>query len=320
MLHPQLLSAPFTGRGRQRGLVFERPLAQDSLIHDVVSEWFDQARDCVLDTIEAASQGRAVDDLLPKSLLAYFDQFGRSLRDDEHIEFSRSAPQGALVIYDNRVRKTLVLKSSAVYRTEESVRGSLSELNLENRTFTLKPLNGEKLTGHFSEELRSAALGALEAYGEALVMVEGAVVRDQADNRKRIEQVTRIEPLDPLDVPARLESLGLLRDGWLDGKGTRLSASGLAWLSNTWEEVWPDDSPLPHVYPTPEGGLQLEWSVPLGSITAEVELDSHIAQAIASRTPDGEILEEIELNLDRPGQWKSLVELVGRHGETPTLA
>jgi hypothetical protein len=60
-------------------------------------------------------------------------------------------------------------------------------------------------------------------------MVEGAVVRDQFDSRKRIDQVTRIEPLDPLDVPARLESLALLRDGWMDGQGLSVAVrSGLA--------------------------------------------------------------------------------------------
>jgi hypothetical protein len=103
--------------------VLERPLPQGSLVHDAFSEWFDKARDRVLDTIDAASKGQSVDDLLPKPLLAYFDQFGRFLREDERVEFTRATAANDVVVYDNRVRKTLVLKSAAVYRTEEPFAG-----------------------------------------------------------------------------------------------------------------------------------------------------------------------------------------------------
>ena len=294
--------------------VLDRPLAPGSLIPDAFAVWFEKARDRVLETIDAAAHGRPVDDLLPKSLLAYFDQFGRSLRDDERVEFTRSNRQ-AKVIYDHRVRKALVLKSAAVYRTEESVRGSMSELNLESRTFTLKLIGGEKVIGQFSDELRDAAWGALGAYGESLVMVEGAVVRDQMDNRKRIEQVTRIEPLDPLDVPARLETLGLLRDGWLDGKGLRPSEAGLSWLSRSWTELWPDDVSLPYVYPTPEGGVQLEWSSKAASVSAEIALNTRIAELLAARTEDGDILEEARIDLASADAWSQLAEVVRRHGD-----
>lgn len=291
--------------------VLERPHAPGTPVPDAFAVWFEKARDRVLQTIEAASLGQPIDDLLPKSLLAYFDQFGRSLRDDERVEFTREAAQ-TKVVYDHRVRKMLVLKSAAVYRTEESVRGAMSELNLENRTFILKLIGGEKVTGYFSDELRDAAHSALGAYGESLVMVEGAVVRDQSDNRKRIEQVTRIEPLDALDVPARLEGLGLLRDGWLDGEGVKPSTAGLAWLTKVWAEQWPEDVPLPYVYPTPTGGVQLEWSMPRSSISVDVELTKRVAEMLVSRTEDGEVLEELALNLSASEHWQQLAEAIRR--------
>lgn len=296
-------------------MVLELPHAPGTLVPDAFAHWFEKARDRVLQTIEAVSQGRPLDDLLPKSLLAYFDQFGRSLRDDEQVEFTLNATQ-AKVIYDHRVRKTLVLKSATEYRTEESVRGAMSELNLENRTFTLKLIGGEKVIGHFSEELRNAAHGALGAYGESLVMVEGAVVRDPSDNRKRIEQVTRIEALDPLDVPARLEALSLLRDGWMDGEGVKPPAAGLAWLEKAWAEHWPEDVPLPYVYPTVFGGLQLEWSFPTCVVSVEADIKQHAAQLLASRTLDGEILEELPIDLVNSEGWQRLAEAIRRFGIT----
>jgi hypothetical protein len=291
--------------------VLERPVPPGNLVPDAFAVWFEKARDRVLETIDAAAKGQPLDDLLPKGLLAYFDQFGRSLREDERVEFVRGADPAPL-IYDHRVRKTLVLKSAATYRTEESVRGAMSELDLEKRTFTLKLIGGEKVIGQFTDELRDAAHSALGAYGEALVMVEGAVVRDQSDNRKRIEQVTRIEPLDPLDVPARLEGLAMLREGWLDGEGLRLPPAGVAWLSKAWTEHWPSDLPLPYVYPTASGGVQLEWSMNTATISVEADLAARTAELVASRTTDGELEAESALNLADAGSWFQIVDIVRR--------
>lgn len=294
--------------------VIECSNAPGTLTPDAFSVWFEKARDRILQTIEAASRGQPVDDLLPKSLLAYFDQFGRSLRDDEKVEFTRHATQ-AKVIYDNRVRKTLVLKSATVYRTEESIRGSMSELNLENRTFTLKLIGGEKVIGYFSEELRDAAHGALGAYGESLVLVEGAVVRDQSDSPKRVEQVTRIEPLDALDVPARLEELSFIRDGWFNGEGVKPSPSGLAWLARAWSDNWPEYTPLPYTYPTLFGGVQFEWSFSRSSISVEVDLTKQVAEFLAANTGNGEIVEEFHLDLTNENGWRFFADAVGRYCE-----
>jgi hypothetical protein len=291
--------------------VLELPHMPGNLVPGVFANWFEKARDRVLDAIEAVSAGRPLDDLLPKSLLAYFDQFGRSLRDDEQVEFNRGANRSP-VIYDRRVRKTLVLKSATEYRSEESVRGSMSELNLENLTFTLKLISGEKLVGGFSEELRSAAHAALGAYGESLVMVEGAVVRDQLDARRRIEQVTRIEQLDPLDVPARLEGIGVLRDGWMDGEGVRPPAAGLAWLAGAWAEYWPEDAPLPYVYPILSGNLQLEWTFRATVVSVETFLTERTASLLASSIHDGAIVEELAVNLASDEGWGRLVEAIRR--------
>lgn len=268
-------------------------------------DWFDKARDRVLSTIHAASEGKSLEGFLPKALLAYFDQFGRSLKDDESIEFTRGLGQST-VVYNHHVRKILVLKSATEYRTEEAVRGSMSELNLENRTFMLRLVSGERVVGHYSDELRQAALSALSAYGESMVMVEGAVVRDQSDTRKRIEQVTRIEPLDPLDVPARIEALALLPDGWFDGKGVRLSADGLSWLAKIWTKHWPEDLPLPYAYPTPEGLVQFEWSFTSRSVSLEVNLTSKSAELVISCNENGELLEEINCNLEDSDAWDVL--------------
>lgn len=61
--------------------------------------------------------------------------------------------------------------------------------------------------------------------------------------------------LDPLDVRARLDDLRALSDGWLDGTGVAPPHAGLDWLASAFDRHFPDDLPLPHLYPTPEGGF-----------------------------------------------------------------
>lgn len=64
-----------------------------------------------------------------------------------------------------------------------------------------------------------------------------------------------------MDVSARLDELRCLKDGWLEGKGITPSPEGLDWLSNAFNVRYPEDLPLPFVYPTAEGGIRAEWSV-----------------------------------------------------------
>ena len=74
-----------------------------------------------------------------------------------------------------------------------------------------------------------------------------------------------------MDVPAQLSELREMEDGWLDGEGVA-PGHELAGLA-----VQPDstvatrnDLPLPHVYPTVEGGVQAEWSISHHEISLSV--------------------------------------------------
>ena len=88
--------------------------------------------------------------------------------------------------------------------------------------------------------------------------------------------------LHPLDVPARLDEFRALRDGWADGMqyagdwgngyGKAPSHAGLDWLAAAFTRHYPQDAPLPYTYPTPEGGVQMEWSVGNQDISLEIDL------------------------------------------------
>ena len=55
----------------------------------------------------------------------------------------------------------------------------------------------------------------------------------------------------PLDATQRLNRLKAMKGGWPDGKGKAPDPAGLNWLSRELETRYPDDLPLPYLYPRP---------------------------------------------------------------------
>lgn len=292
--------------------VLERIHPQGSLLPDANAAWFDRARDRIIEVIDKASTGASVDDdLLPKNLLAYFDEFGRSLRDDERVEFVQ-LNKTARVIYTKMTRKNLVLHTASEYRSEEELRGSITELNAKAKTFTFELIDGAKVSGQYGEDVRAAAHEALEDYEirGGLALVRAVMVRDHSDAPKKIEDVNHIEVLDALDVTARVEQLALLQNGWRDGDGLAPARDGLRWLANAWEAHWPAEAQLPRLYPTPEGGVQAEWTIGNHSISAEVDLSAKRGSLLVVKTDSGDIVSDAELDLTSDRSWQSIADAV----------
>ena len=79
-----------------------------------------------------------------------------------------------------------------------------------------------------------------------------------------------------------------MQDGWADGiqhpsewgsgYGKAPSHQGLDWLADRFVSEYPDDLPLPRAYPTPEGGVELEWRIGRYDISLEVDIEGHAGE------------------------------------------
>lgn len=67
-----------------------------------------------------------------------------------------------------------------------------------------------------------------------------------------------------------------LKDGWLDGEGKAPDHQGLEWLGKCLDYAIPEDLPIGVVFPTPEGGVSIEWENKRFYITLEVYLPDKI--------------------------------------------
>ena len=122
-------------------------------------------------------------------------------------------------------------------------------------------------------------------------------------------------------IPARLDDFRQLRDGWADGMqhasdwgngyGKAPSHRGLDWLAGRFRQCYPAYAPTPYLYPTPEGGVQAEWSLGPQEISLEVNLETR--QAYWHRLNVQTIEDEAQdLNLDTDSDWEWLVQEITR--------
>ena len=147
--------------------------------------------------------------------------------------------------------------------------GTVSDIDRDAGSFLLQPGYGVKVRAYASERIPDEVDRALNQGGDqALMKFKGVGVYRIND----LEFLTRVDAVSlavPLDIAAQLEELRNLKDGWADGiqhpsdwgsgYGKAPRHDGLNWLWDRLEREYPDDLPLTCIYPTPEGGVQMEW-------------------------------------------------------------
>ena len=95
--------------------------------------------------------------------------------------------------------------------------------------------------------------------------------------------------------------------GWLDGEGAAPDPNSLDWLSAKFDVLYPDELPLPHIYPTVEGGVQAEWSLPSHEVSLSIDFTTHAGEWHVLDT-DTATENMKSLNLDDKDDWMRLTQ------------
>ena len=267
--------------------------------------YFEKARDAIVSAISSADQDRPIADLPPKTL-TYFDRIGRSLRNGEAMEFTIPGHHEPARL-TRETRKKLILSSTVQELTEATqVRGTIPEADQDDMSFEIQLADGRKTKAPMAPQHLETIIEAFKGYKSGThVLLEGVGRFNRSGKLQSFESVEHISILDPLDIPGRLDELRDLRDGWLEGKGVAPPDAGLDWLAEAFGQHFPDDLPLPFLYPTGQGGVQAEWTIDPHEITLEIDLSSHQA-AWHYLNMDTNDQESRDLNLDGTDGWNWL--------------
>jgi len=93
-----------------------------------------------------------------------------------------------------------------------------------------------------------------------------------------------------LSVDSRLHDLMGLKDGWFDGVGIAVSTHLLGIVDQGIERF--DAITKTYIYPTVEGGLQLEWDIADWALEAEFHADGRL-EVVADNHKTGENREHV---------------------------
>ncbi|MDE0206497.1 MAG: hypothetical protein OXP66_10780 [Candidatus Tectomicrobia bacterium] len=278
------------------------------LFPPLIQRQLEAARDAIIGAVDAAAQGRPVGRALPGQALSYFDKIGRSLKDEEALEFAN--PDGRVTATLTRhIRQLLVRESSEVkvFTEELTARGVVPEADQDEMTFEIQLLDGRKVKAPIAPQHLDTIREAYNGYKDGLhVLFQGIGRFNRNDRLLGFDSIEHLSILDALDVETQLDHLRLMQDGWLDGGGLAPPKSGLDWLANAFELHFPDEAPLPHLYPTEMGGVQAEWSIGPTEVTFEVDLETCLGEWHALNLHTNAASERT-LNCNDDEDWKWLV-------------
>ena len=270
--------------------------------------YFEKARDVIVTTIDAAEKNKEnITDHLPENLLNYFDRMGRSLLDDECIEFrpENSANPAKL---NKETRKALIFASSKArdYSEEIDLVGTVPEADQDKNSFSLLLVDNQKITAPLEVITRDIILEAFNQYSKNQKIEIKGVGRFNRDGKLvRIESIEHVQNLDDLDVPTRLDELSKLSDDWLDGTGKAPDPQGLQWLGNTFNANLDSRLPLPYLYPTAAGGIQAEWSINDWEVSLEIDLIQKSGEYQALNIETDEV-QDFRYNLSKNEDWRAI--------------
>lgn len=315
--HPERKRSP---RGWTDGVEFKLTDIEDGSAKPIISliiasatlfppesqGYFDQARDSIVSAIDAAEQNQLVTEHLPEKTLTYFDRIGRSLRDGEAIEFTTPQQQTPAKL-TKETRRRLILASDKVKElTEETtVRGTVPEADQDDMTFEVQLFDGRKVKAPIATQHLDTILEAFNGYKEgARVLLQGIGKFTRNDRLLGFESIEHISILDALDIAARLDELRPLKNNWLEGRGVAPPNEGLDWLSQKFSQLYPEDLPLPFLYPTEEGGVRAEWPLEPHEVSLDIDLATHAAEwHILNMETDDEESKTLDLNEAKNWEW-----------------
>ena len=271
--------------------------------------YFEMARDDIVSAIASASEGGYLSSnlRLPPKYLSYFNRIGRGLRDGEYFEFNVRSGSGPARL--TRESRNLLLQAASVTEItqEVSLRGTVPEADQDKMSFELQQVYGNKVICPLPDLHRETIIDAFTGYEEnARILVQGIGRFDLQNRLLGVDSIDSVSVLELLDVPARLDELRSMRDGEFDGSGSAPDHEGLDWLSDAFGHYYHDDLPLPNTYPTPDGGLEMEWKERSQIVIFGINLVTHEGDWFQfDRSSDSEISRELDLDASEDWQWVS---------------
>ena len=251
-----------------------------------IPDEYDEARDLFAEAIASAAESGTLPPEFPMSVVPKFGRLGQRLQPDELMIFARRGGEAA--IYDRAARSRIIALGGQSYSARDEFVGYVADLNSHTGRFELRLVDGTALPGDYTtywNELHTA---------QGSPVNQGCRVRVDADAEftaqgqpSRLLVLHEVTVLDTWEwARARLAELAAIERGWFDGAdGEPVSATVISFVSEFLEQLSERNAQPPHLFPTPEGGIQAEWRSVERTVSVEFEAPGRMI--IHTIEPDG---------------------------------
>ena len=281
-------------------------------------DYFGEALDTIMHVIDSADQEQNLGTVNvpvqehPMEGLSHFRQFGKNLNEQESLSFDHLAQNNEVTLTPKK-RRAIISRfglETQPFDHTAILRGSIPAADQEKMTFEFVPIYGPKVTGKIPPEHAEAVISAFVGYPEGVkVSIEGRLCYNSRGVLRTMDRIEDISPLDSLDVPAQLESMKNLPMGWATGMqfagtpdptyGIPPSHEDLDRLASVFTVNLSDRIPNPYAYPTPEGGIQLEWSIGPYESSLEIDFSNGTGEwHVLNMVTKDSVLEDIQLDAE----------------------
>lgn len=162
-----------------------------SSAHNTPDE-LDEAVALLDEAMKAAAEDKRLPDIFPKNVIPLFDNLGKTLREDESIEFLSTGGRGN-VIYTREVRERILKRTANEYTDRVKIQGEIRSASIDGNSFTIRQDNGAKINGRFQPDQEIIITDALREHSSCRVEIQGVGFFGTDGDLKRIDQVEKLE-------------------------------------------------------------------------------------------------------------------------------
>lgn len=261
-------------RGSQIPTLVRPNTKNDGLFQD--KDWHEEARRLINLALGDIDSSNRVPSEFPPNALKPLAQFGRGLRADERIELADSAsdPHRATLTMETRKHIQRLARLDEL-EIESILVGQVNGLSSTPPHVDVTITEGaqqRKVGAAFSDRSVWNELHSYLGFGEAALPVSLSVIAVQNRDGEivKITDVLHAEPALPLLWSERLRHLNKLESGWLYPGSEPPSMSVVERVERILLATLDAELAAPAIYPSGDGGIQLEWRTDLRAVEVEV--------------------------------------------------
>ena len=219
----------------------------------------------IAEVFDKAAQDPSYRPILKRDEISALNRFGAGLRPDEQIDLVGSkGAHGAVVSIDAHARRDLITRIRDTYEKRYEGIGRLKIVSADGWIAVATEHHGVVRL-----EVAERAMAEFDGYLMNEVSFDISLELDAEDKVRAVKDIHAVDLHDApheAHIPSlahaaeRLTEIAALPDGWLDGEGVRVGQPIID-IAETLLRENPDWFAPAGIFPTPEGGIQIELSL-----------------------------------------------------------